>query len=207
MSAAYRAIRIAIEEGVLAPGERVRMNQLVSELHMSPTPIREALRLLQADGLVEHRPHRGIIVSEYTPERAEEVYRLRVALEPIATELAAQRATDEDLAQLAALHDDLVMAVADGLFETAAALNVEWHRTIYAASGSRYLQEFINRLWAALPLGALWVSRCAQRSIEEHAAIMEALLRHDGKRAASVMTQHLARGNAMTAARLRKHRG
>jgi DNA-binding GntR family transcriptional regulator len=207
MSAAYGAIRVAIEEGILAPGKRVRMSQLVSELDMSPTPIREALRLLQADGLVEHQPHRGIIVSEYAPDRAEEIYRLRVALEPIATELAAQRATDDELAHLAALHEQLVKAVADGSTETAAALNADWHRAIYAASDSRYVQEFIARLWAALPLGAVWVSTRAKRSIEEHAAVMEALLRRDGKKAASVMTQHITRGSAMTADRLRKNRG
>lgn len=207
VSAAYGAIRLAIEEGSLAPGQHLRMSQLESELEMSPTPIREALRLLQADGLVEHQPHRGMIVAEYTADRAEEIYRLRVALEPIAICLAAERATDDELAHLATLHEQLVRAVGSESAATAVALNADWHHAIYAACGSRYLQEFIKRLWTALPLRAVWLSTRARRSIDEHSAMMDALMGRDGKLAADLMAQHLTRGSVMTADRLRKHDG
>jgi DNA-binding GntR family transcriptional regulator len=204
VSAAYGAIRRAIEEGSLAPGQHLRMTQLESGLEMSPTPIREALRLLQADGLVEHQPHRGMIVAEYTAERAEEIYRIRVALEPMATALTAERATDDELAHLAALHEQLVEAVGSESGATAVALNAEWHRAIYAACGSRYLQEFITRLWTALPVRAVWVSTRGRSSIDEHGDVMDALLARDGKLAAELMARHLTRGSLMTADRLRK---
>jgi DNA-binding GntR family transcriptional regulator len=204
MSAAYGAIRLAIEEGTLAPGQRLRMSQLEGDLGMSPTPIREALRLLQADGLLEHQPHRGMIVAEYTAERAEEIYRIRVALEPVATGLAAERATDAELAHLAALHEQLAEAVASDSGATAVSLNAEWHRAIYAACGSRYLQEFITRLWTALPVRAVWLSTRAQRSVDEHRAVMDALMDRDGKLAGECMARHLTRGSVMTADRLRK---
>ena len=204
MSAAYGAIRRAIEDGALAPGQRLRMSQLEGDLGMSPTPIREALRLLQADGLLEHQPHRGMIVAEYTAEKAEEIYRIRVALEPLATGLTAERATDAELGNLAALHAQLARAVASGSDVTAVALNAEWHRAIYAACGSRYLQEFISRLWTALPVSAVWLSTRAQRSVEEHGAVMDALMARDGKVAGELMGGHLTRGSVMTADRLRK---
>jgi DNA-binding GntR family transcriptional regulator len=204
MSAAYGAIRRAIEEGTLAPAQRLRMNQLERDLGMSPTPIREALRLLQADGLLEHQPHRGMIVAEYTAEKAEEIYRIRVALEPVATGLTAERATDAELRNLAALHERLAQAVASESDVTAVALNAEWHRAIYAACGSRYLQEFISRLWTALPVSAVWLSSRARRSVDEHGAVMDALMARDAKLAGELMGRHLTRGSAMTADRLRK---
>lgn len=203
VSAAYGVIRHAIEDGTLAPGQRLPMSRLEAELGMSPTPIREALRMLQADGLVEHQPHRGMIVAEYTAETVEEIYNLRRALEPLATGLAAERATEEEMAHLATLHERLVEAVAGDAAATAVALNAEWHRAIYAACGSRILEEFIIRLWMALPVRAVWVSSEASISIEEHATLMEALLARDASRATELMDRHLTRGSVMTVDRVR----
>jgi DNA-binding GntR family transcriptional regulator len=87
---------------------------------------------------------------------------------------------------------------------TAVSLNAEWHRAIYAACGSRYLQEFITRLWTALPVRAVWLSTRAQRSVDEHRAVMDALMDRDGKLAGECMARHLTRGSVMTADRLRK---
>ena len=104
--AAFRALRQAIEEGAYHPGEHLRVSRLVQELDISPTPIREALRLLQSEGLVDHHAHRGAAVAEYSPEDAVEVYRLRAMLEPLAAELAAGRATPDEVADIRRLHDD-----------------------------------------------------------------------------------------------------
>jgi DNA-binding GntR family transcriptional regulator len=202
VSAAYDAIRRAIEEGALPPGQRLRMSRLEGELGMSPTPIREALRLLQSDGVVEHQPHRGMIVAEYTAEDVEEIFRLRVALEPIATGLAAERATEEQLAGISELHDKHAEAVAGEAAAAAVALNTEWHRAIYATCGSRILEEFITRLWMALPVRAVWVSSEARHSLEEHVAVMDALLARDAPRATVLMAEHLKRGKIMLSTRM-----
>jgi DNA-binding GntR family transcriptional regulator len=207
VSAAYETIRRAIEEGALPPGQRLPMSQLEAELGMSPTPIREALRLLQSDGVVEHQPHRGMIVAEYTAEDVDEIFRLRLALEPLATGLAAERATAEELAHIAELHEEHVQAVAGDTAAAAVALNTEWHRAIYATCGSRILQEFINRLWMALPVRAVWVSSEARHSLEEHVALMDALLARDGARATTLMAEHLERGKVMITARMSKRGG
>ncbi len=153
--AAFHRIRAAIEEGRLESGARLRAAALQEELGMSPTPIREALRLLQAQGLVEHRPHHGMVVAEYSAEQTEEVYRLRLVLEPMATSLAAERVGEEQLARIHRRHDTLKDAIES---VDAAELNAAWHRAVYEAAGSRYLEEFIARLWGVLPLEAVWRS-------------------------------------------------
>jgi DNA-binding GntR family transcriptional regulator len=201
--AAFLTLRSAIEEGRFRPGERLTLTRLVDELEMSPTPIREAIRLLQAEGLLEHEPHHGVVVAEYSPEKAEEIYRLRGVLEPLATELAVERATPEQVAAIRRLHDALVEAVREGNRTDVAELNADWHRELYAASGSRYLQEFIGRLWTAIPVRAIWLTRRAERSIAQHEAIMAAIERGDAAAAAECMREHIVFGAESTTEHLR----
>ena len=202
--AAFHTLRAAIGEGRFRPGERLTLARLLEELDMSPTPIREAIRLLQAEGLLEHEPHHGVVVAEYSPEKAEEIYRLRGVLEPLATELAVERATPEQVESIRRLHDALAEAVRERNPRTdVAELNAEWHRALYAASGSRYLQEFIAKLWTAIPVRAIWLTRRAERSIEHHEAIMEAFGRGDAAAAAERMREHIAFGADSTTEHLR----
>jgi DNA-binding GntR family transcriptional regulator len=202
--AAFHTLRSAIEEGRFRPGERLTLTRLVQELAMSPTPIREAIRLLQAEGLLEHEPHHGVVVAEYSPEKAEEIYRLRGVLEPLATELAVERATPEQVAAIRRLHDALTEAVREGSMRTdVAELNADWHRELYAASGSRYLQDFIGRLWTAIPVRAIWLTRRAEQSIAQHETIMAAIERGDAAAAAECMREHIAFGADSTTEHLR----
>lgn len=200
---AFVALRAAIEDGAYRPGEHLRLARLVHDLDMSPTPIREALRLLQAEGLVEHHPHQGMVVAEYSAESAEEVYRLRVLLEPLAAELAVARATPDEISEIRRRHDDLVAAVRDGSRTDAAERNADWHRAIYAASGSRHLQDFIARLWHAIPVRAIWLTRRAERSLDQHARIMDAIEAGDGAAAREAMHRHIQVGGAETIDHLR----
>jgi DNA-binding GntR family transcriptional regulator len=191
-AAAYQALRSWIEGGRLRPGDRLRVDMLRLQLGMSSTPVREALRLLQAEGLVEYEAHRGLSVRAYTQETIDEVYRLREVLEPLATEAAAELMTDSELAAVRKLHDELARASSSPSTAVRAAhLNAEWHRMIYAASGSRYLVEFITRLWAAIPVEALWVSTSAENSLARHRAILDALGEHDSRLAAGLMRKHI----------------
>lgn len=159
---------------------------------MSPTPIREALRLLQAQGLVEHRPHHGMVVAEYPEEQTEEVYRLRLALEPMATGLAAERADAEQKERIRLRHGELVDAVEAGDARVdAAELNAAWHRAVYEAADSRHLEEFIARLWSVLPLEAVWRSDRSESSVEEHGRITAAVEGGEATNAADLMRRHI----------------
>jgi len=196
--AAYRAIRLAIEDGDLKPGERLTVTALESWLGMSPTPIREALRLLQADGIVQHTPHHGMVVAVFSPEAILEVYRLRIALESLAAQWAAERAEESHLTQLRRLHKRFEKAVAQNpAGSDVAALNAAWHATIYETSASPTLVEFIERLWNSGGGKAMWISGRAKRAVAEHALILAALEKRDGKLSAELMRKHIG-GGAVT---------
>jgi DNA-binding GntR family transcriptional regulator len=192
--AAFRAVRMAIEDGRFAPGERLRVSAIVEALGMSPTPIREALRLLQAEGLVKHHPHRGMVVAEFSTSTMEEIHRLRVLLEPLAAELATVRAGDAEVREMRRLHDVLQGLLASDDVRRMAELNAAWHKAIHAAAASPHLSDFIDRLWTSIPVPALWLTRRAQLSVEQHGAVMEAIERRDAPAASAAMRAHIESG-------------
>ena len=153
---ALENLRERIRTGELRPGERLSLDELTRDLDMSPTPIREALRLLQADRLVEYRAHHAIIVTEDSPARAAEVYRLRTVLEPLATELAVVELTPARVSALEQLHRDFVTAVKSGRGRQISDRNAAWHWAIYEGCESTYLADFIRRLWEGFPWRTMW---------------------------------------------------
>jgi DNA-binding GntR family transcriptional regulator len=194
--AAYREIRGAIESGRLEPGSRLLIGDLEKLLGMSPTPIREALRLLQRDALVDYTPHYGTVVASFNANVAAENHRVRIVLEPLATELAAMRASDEELAEIRARHDEFTQAVAsDPRGQQAPRLNAEWHAAVYRASHSDQLIEFIERLWRVM--GATkFFSVHGERSAAEHEQVMRGLEQHNPDEAAATMRAHLGNVNS-----------
>lgn len=197
--AAFAALREAIEQGRLAPGERLRVSRLMEELRMSPTPIREALRLLQAQGMAVYQAHQGMVVAEYSPESVEEVARIRSQLEPLALELAVSKASVAQVAEMRECHEVLRAAVARrATHPHAASLNAAWHAAVYRPADSRLLTDFIARLWAAVPVEAIWRSRRAARSVEQHELIMQAIERHDAAAARELMREHIEHGARST---------
>jgi DNA-binding GntR family transcriptional regulator len=196
--AAYSALREAILDGRLAPGSRLTLQRLADDLGMSLTPVREALRQLSNQGLVEHDPHRGTRVASLTREGVEEIYRLRQVLEPLACELAAQRAREEDLAEIKSTMAAFNQAVADARTDELPALNAVLHRRIYLAAGSTYLMEFIDRLWDRIPHQAMSLVRQHARSTAEHRAIVDALQRRNAKDAGSLMRAHITNATQET---------
>lgn len=198
-------LRDEILRGGLAPGQRIRPNELAAQLAMSPTPVREALRLLQADGLVRYRSHQEIVVAEHSPAEAAEVYLLRSSLEPLATELGAAQLADGQLHALERLHERLQAAVDAGRRPQTATINAAWHWAIYEASCSPVLLSFIRRLWEAFPWRTMWaLPGRVEASAEEHGGIMAALRRRDAQLAAELMRAHIESGRGSVLARLER---
>ena len=189
-AAALQELRSAIEQGRLSPGQRIRVGELVDLLDMSPTPIREALRLLQADGLIVYEAHHGMVVRPHPGDQLEDINMMRRLLEPEAVRLAVENASPLELRQMAKLNGRFEIAAASEL-PTAGSLNLDWHRAVYAASGSRLLVEAITRLWGLMPRLTMWAPSRAQPSIAEHAAIMAAIEARDPGAAAEAMRAHL----------------
>jgi DNA-binding GntR family transcriptional regulator len=197
---AAESIRERIRRGDLRPGVRLDLDALSSQLGMSATPIREALRSLEAQGLVVNSPHRGIHVTEFSSTDAAELYDLRAHLESYATTLAAPVLTDSELEQLRSLASSHREALDRGDIVAMDRHNEEWHFLIYRASRLRtpHLIEFISRLWNAFPWTTAWMVRGrGSTSVQEHEWIMDALERHHGDVAGQLMARHVLAGKRL----------
>jgi DNA-binding GntR family transcriptional regulator len=193
---ALRVLRERIRSGQLEVGYRLQVEVLAAELGMSPTPIREALRLLQADRLVHYEPHRGVVVARHSPERLSDVYEMRLSLEPLATRLAIERMTTDQRDAVNAIHDDLVAAGRSGRGKRLAQLNSAWHLAIYDAADSAFLQEFITRLWDVFPWRTNWaLEQRSAASVVEHEHVMTAVNSGDAEAGAEAMRAHIHAGS------------
>jgi DNA-binding GntR family transcriptional regulator len=193
---AFAALHGAILNGELEPGERLLIEDLAEQLEMSPMPIREALRRLDAVGLVEQVPHRGARVAELSVEDLAEVYEARLALEPLAVRHAAARFTDADAehaAQSLARHVDAYRA---GEVAAAWGAHTDFHFALYTAAGSRWLLRLITPLWESSERYRLAVGD-VQRSLDqrrrEHERILDACVQRAPERAAVELHNHLVR--------------
>lgn len=190
---AAHQLREQILSGTLTPGERLRVEQLTQDLSMSPTPIREALRVLQAEGLITQRPHHGMVVANPSADDFQEICGLRVMLEPLAVERAVPRMDQPTLTKLDEIHKQLVAAAERDDARETMWLNREWHWLIYRTAGSPRLEDLIQRLWNALPWGLVGtIPGRIQRSAAEHVTIHEAIRQGDTRAAAAHMRKHIS---------------
>jgi DNA-binding GntR family transcriptional regulator len=189
---ALSALRSRIENRDLMPGEALRLDALSQELEMSVQPVREALRLLESEGLVERSINRGVIVAKMTLEQVIELACLRTIIEPMITSLAAVRATPDELAAIRASHEELRAQVEAGSpWEPLIPATIAWHEQVYAAAHSRYLSDFVARVWTAIRINSAWRTSHASDTLPEHEAILAALEQHDATAAASAMRSHV----------------
>jgi DNA-binding GntR family transcriptional regulator len=193
--AAYVASRIREEivSGRLVPGESLRQSDLAERYGVSPTPVREALRLLEAEGAVDYSPHRGAAVAEVTRRRIEDIYLLRASVEALATSLCVQRQGPAGFDRAKKVHERLKKATtARSRGVDLSRLNREFHFEIYD-KGSTLISQYINTLWRLMPPEPpLWsAAAAADVLIVEHAGILDAALRGDAERAAALMSSHV----------------
>jgi DNA-binding GntR family transcriptional regulator len=190
--AAY--VRDLIITGQVEANSPLRQRDLAERFGVSPTPVREALRRLEAEGLVKYDLHRGATVIDGSFAPNEENYWVRAVLEPFAARLAATRVTDEELAALDALHEQLCREPeTGGSINTDAAyhgLNRSFHFGIYEAARSPLLLALIRLLWQSFPLGPATV-QSREDSLACHEAILEALHRHDADAAELHTRRHI----------------
>jgi DNA-binding GntR family transcriptional regulator len=182
------ALRERIARGELAPGTLLRQRQLAQEFNVSPTPVREALRRLESEGLVSYELHRGSRVATVDLEEQEENLRVLAALESLAASLASEKITDSDLDEIRALEREF--AECEDRESALKELNWAFHFRIYECARSPLLLSLMRLLWRAFPQGPQhW--RPQQESIEQHADLVAALAAHDAERAASIVEKHV----------------
>ncbi|MCI4440047.1 GntR family transcriptional regulator [Tibeticola sp.] len=179
----------------LQPGAWIDELRLAQELGISRTPLREALKVLAAEGLVTMKVRRGAYVTEVSEKDLRDVYHLLALLESDAAAVVARRARDADLAQLQALHDDLEAAVADR--DRFFAVNERFHMALLELADNRWRLQVVADLRKVMKLNrhhSLLKQGRIEESLAEHRAIMEALRARDPEAARAAMGHHFENG-------------
>jgi DNA-binding GntR family transcriptional regulator len=189
---AYDAIREQIVEGSLAPGARVGQAELADQLGISRGSVREALRRLAGDGLVEFEVNRGFFVADFGLEVVLERLEARLLLEPQIARLAAGRRTEADLAALrAAIRDERAASTSEAAHDASRA----FHLALAAATHNEQLWRLVDGLWIADVGRRLLARRYATPSWQaddarEHEEILDAVAAGDAARAEEVVRRH-----------------
>ena len=142
----YTTLRDAIRSGLLKPGDRLMEIQVAKELGVSRTPVREASRRLEAEGMVVMVPRRGTYVSSMSLRDINDVFEIREALETLAAGLAAERITDEELDELERIMVTMDEMVQQGKLDELVAMDIRFHEQIYAASRNVKLVNILSNL-------------------------------------------------------------
>jgi DNA-binding GntR family transcriptional regulator len=197
---AYDTLREQILTGKLAPGERIPVQELADALKMSPMPVREAVRELAAAGLVDSIPRRGARVAAISLSDMEDVYQLRLALETLAIQRAAERFTHEDAVRSKRLLDELNDLPEDDLTRRIS-VHTDFHFSLYEAADSNWMVRLIRPLWEASSryrFAAPFRGRL-ELAKGEHDALLKACIAHDSRRGSALLHNHLARAVNMLA--------
>ncbi len=189
-------LRDLIFSGELSPGAFVDETGLCEQWAISRTPLREALKVLAAEGLVRHEPRRGSFVNEVTEQDLDDIFPVMALLEGRCAFEAAQQATDADIAVLEDLHQQLERNASQGRIPEYYAANYAIHEAIIAIAGNKWLAQVIGDLRKILKLARLQQLNAHGRlsqSLAEHMAIFAALKARDAEGADAAMRTHLTR--------------
>lgn len=199
---AYDRVIEEIETGRLSPGDRLRETELAERLGVSRTPVREAIRQLEADGIVAHVPRSGATVRKLDYAEVTELYEMRAVLEGTAARLAARMASEVEIAELTALNEELGMA-SDA--QAAKTLNRVFHGTLVNAARNRFLSQSMASLHKALLVLGPTTLQDDRRAgaTAEHTAVLNAMADRDGVLAEALMRQHIEASQAVRLKTLR----
>jgi len=185
-------LRRLIISGGLMPGERLTEDRLADQLGVSRNPVREAIRVLSAEGFVDVTARRGACVSSMSAEQAVNLFDVRLVLEPLGAKLAATHAAPVDIARLIAILESARVATEHAHLDELSDLNTEFHCGVFETSGNAYLNVMaIPMVKRAQWLFRLGASDRAPHSWTEHQNLMIAIQTGDSERAESEARNHV----------------
>ena len=196
-------LRDLIVEGELQPGSRIHERELCARFTVSRTPLREALKVLASEGLIELLPNRGARVARLTEQDVRDMFQVMGALEALAGQLACERVTEIEVAEITALHYQMLVHVKRGELRDYFRVNQAIHEAILEAARNPVLkttyQSLAGRIRRARYMANMSDVRWAE-AVAEHEAILGALTARDGMRLAGLLTEHLANKSAVVRA-------
>lgn len=181
----------------LTPGDWIDEQKLAEQYGISRTPLREALKVLASEGLVELKPRRGCYVTEISRQDLDDIFPLMAMLEGRCAGDAARKAQPADIAALGEIHERLESAARDGRIDAFFEANQEFHLRIQELAGNRWLVSVIQDLRKVLKMSrlhSLSLEGRLQQSLNEHRAIMAAFKAGDAAKAETLMHDHLLSG-------------
>ncbi len=198
----YGSLCEALMMGRFEPGQALTVRGLAEAFGVSPTPVREALQRLAASGALAAEPNRFYRVPTITPERIQDLRRIRAALEGLAAEQAAERITKAEIQRLARANDRMVKAIERQDAKVYLAANEEFHFTIYEAAGSETLLQIIHGLWLSIgpTLNLLFRDITLVQALgDNHQRALEALTVRDGPAARAAIVDDIMAAGAFLA--------
>lgn len=202
----YRALLDAISDGTLAPGTRLTQEEIAEQMHISRSPVLQALRLLKKDGLVQDAPGRGVLVTPLTVTSISNLYLIRGALDNLAAKMAAEKRYQMDPGIIEhgrrVSRGKNVKAMIDA--------DVAFHHDIYAASGNPLIAESAQVYWVHLrrAMGTVLQSSASRQSIwDEHEAIAKAIAEGDVIKAGELTDSHTTTARKYLASQLGEYLG
>lgn len=193
-SKVHHRLREAIIQGNLRPGDRLVERKLAAQLRVSRTPVREAIRVLEREGLVSHIPRVGAVVAEVDSQDVLDVYRIRAVLEGLAARLAAERIGEDQLEELNSLLRQVNRFARTGEHDRMETAHREFNDVLYRAAGSRRLYRMITTLvdyiGVHVRIGYSRPGRVAEAE-GEHRRLVEAIKMRDGDLAESTARAHI----------------
>ena len=181
----------AVANGDMLPGDRVREAEVAKRFALSRTPVREALRRLEADGIVEHKPRSGAVIRSLSHGEVVELYEMRLVLERTAAELSAKHSVTAETDEMAELNDAIAKA---GDPRDAARINQHFHRCIYLSARNRFLMEMARSISNAMMLLGPTTLEGKERIevvFRQHQAIIDAIVAQDEEAAGAAAEAHL----------------
>lgn len=190
----FKTLRKAILKGEIKPGERLLEVSLAKNLGVSRTPIREAMKMLEDEGLVTIKPRRGIVVAGITEKSLKDVLEVRKVIEDLAIELACERITDDQLIRLTVAREDFIAAMEKDDPMKIAELDEKFHDIIFEGSGNDKLLQLLNNLREQMYRYRLEYVKDKsewEHILEEHTQMLSAIKRKNARKGKDIIKKHI----------------
>ena len=189
----YRAIRSGIERGEYLPGDRIVISRIAKANGCSEIPVREALRRLESEKVVELIPNKGAVVPSVNKSYLEQLFQVKIVLESYAARLSVDALNENQIKQLRKIAQQMSDAFESGNLKKSSALNYKFHMTIYRSTGNDVLSGYIDEMWNKWPIGRYTnyvPDEWYRISLQQHFDLLDAIEAKDRDKVEAIIHAH-----------------